>query len=1276
MRSSILIAGIICLLAGSAFGMLVGSGSEGDPYLIQSFDDLVEFADISNASTYWVRGAYTRLEDDLYLDPALAGRERYLTAVVSPDEDNLTFGFQGTSFEGVFDGNGHSIFNMTIDTVNDGDPSNDGNSFIGMFGVIGSSGIVRNLSLDNASLDCGSGVIRSGAICGRNNGLIDNCDVVSNVFFGNGAANVSGFCGRNSGTISNCSVDGTVSTGNSASEIGGLCGRNNGTINDSYNSGVIDTPGYDVGGVAGSNPGGVISHCYNTGSMTGDRTVGGVCGSNTHLIERCYNTAEINSTGVYDVLNDFSGGVGGVVGYVSEDGRITECYNTGSINSAGDCAGGIAGINTMPADYNNLTFIIERCYNTGTVSGRDYVGGVVGNNINGIRNCYSRSSVTGVSDMGGLYGSSGSGNSGAIMNCYCIGEVFGDVSADGFGRGSSVSNCFWDGDVCNIQQSTFGRKISTIEMQDEHIYSINGWGGDVWVLDSGNDYPRLAWEGTAGVNIPTATSGQFGLAGEGSSSSPYQISTPQEYSLITRGSIFWDKNYILVNDIDLAGVEVRPIGEIYSNGFTGDFDGNGYTVNNLTIDLAGSEGVGMFGYISNNGNVHDLSAENLMVVGRSDVGGLCGLADYAVIDNCNTSGEVYGAVNLGGLCGKSRRSTVTNCYSNCDLVNNGVGLQVGGLCGASESGTTSGCHATGNITSTGRFSSVGGLIGSSSYSISVTDCYATGSISSDLRSRGAGGLFGNIVCSTGGIDRCYSDVEITVGDNSEEIGGLCGRSRAEIIDSYSMSNINCLGNVYHLGGLCGMPDSFKIKNCHAAGTISIAGTANQSGGFCGEPHSGEPQAEIIDCFWDVDTTGFAATVGGGTGLSTADMQDIETYLNAGWDFVDEVANGTSDIWQINDGVEYPKFGWHRELTGSGTAGDPFVIDSVEDMLSYMHPFNNAYYWSEGVHTLLGADIYLDGEVFVSALISPDTDHLTNGFQGVGFAGQFNGAGHVIANVNINTKNDEDTANNNADFLGFFGMILEGGRVSDLGIENISIRSGKYSHRAGGLCGRTNGGTISGCYVTGNVSVGKDSDNIGGFCGINNGGVISDCYAMCDIEGRSTLSDSLGVFCGKNSGSIARCYSAGRVVTAGESLYLAGFCGFNNGGIIEDSFWDAEVLEWQLLGYNGTDPGMGLAGLDTAGMQSGNTYLTAGWDFVDETVNGVDDIWKIRDGVSYPHVSWRSVVGDVAGCWRVDMVDLAEVAKYWGQVAAECDFDESGVVDMYDVLIVADHWLER
>jgi len=47
----------------------------------------------------------------------------------------------------------------------------------------------------------------------------------------------------------------------------------------------------------------------------------------------------------------------------------------------------------------------------------------------------------------------------------------------------------------------------------------------------------------------------------------------------------------------------------------------------------------------------------------------------------------------------------------------------------------------------------------------------------------------------------------------------------------------------------------------------------------------------------------------GEGRTTAQMQMASTFLEAGWDFVDETANGTEDIWWIDEGKDYPRLTW-------------------------------------------------------------------------------------------------------------------------------------------------------------------------------------------------------------------------------------------------------------------------------------------------------------------------------------------------------------------------------
>jgi hypothetical protein len=92
-----------------------------------------------------------------------------------------------------------------------------------------------------------------------------------------------------------------------------------------------------------------------------------------------------------------------------------------------------------------------------------------------------------------------------------------------------------------------------------------------------------------------------------------------------------------------------------------------------------------------------------------------------------------------------------------------------------------------------------------------------------------------------------------------------------------------------------------VNHCYSTG--AVISTGQDVGGLVG---SGGGAA--TGCFWDTKTSGQAESAGG-TGKTTAEMQTATTFLEAGWDFVGETANGTEDIWWILEGQDYPKLWW-------------------------------------------------------------------------------------------------------------------------------------------------------------------------------------------------------------------------------------------------------------------------------------------------------------------------------------------------------------------------------
>ncbi len=380
------------------------------------------------------------------------------------------------------------------------------------------------------------------------------------------------------------------------------------------------------------------------------------------------------------------------------------------------------------------------------------------------------------------------------------------------------------------------------------------------------------------------------------------------------------------------------------------------------------------------------------------------------------------------------------------------------------------------------------------------------------------------------------------------------------------------------------------------------------------------------------------------------------------------------------------------LFGGGVEGDPWLIQSLADFDAFAGDPN---YWDDYIS--LQADIDLAGRPsYTTAVIAPDTSS-SSWFQGTSFTGIFEGNGHVISNLTI------DTAGAGNDYLGLFGQIgYFSGGVKNLGLENVDITGGSGSHALGGLCGKSEYGTISSCYsageVTGGSSVGgliganfsdvsqcystgsvSGTNEVGGLIGyLNRLCGIYDCYTHSDVFGSG---ENVGGFCGSAHGldTIVHCYSAG---TVSGSEMAGGFTGFNWFPAPSDyrsCFWNVDKNPG-LLGIGGiTDPDLvdvNIIAQTTANMQIKDMY--AGWDFVGEDDNGVEDIWRMcLDGVGFPRLSWEySGVGDYACADGVGFDDLVYLCERWlreAEFAGAADGDGDGIVGLGDFGVMVDWW---
>ncbi len=490
----------------------------------------------------------------------------------------------------------------------------------------------------------------------------------------------------------------------------------------------------------------------------------------------------------------------------------------------------------------------------------------------------------------------------------------------------------------------------------------------------------------------------------------------------------------------------------------------------------------------------------------------------------------------------------------------------------------------------------------------ITDCYATGSVSGDEY---VGGLVGDHRHNT--ISNCYATGSV---DGNSEVGGLVGLNEfGTITNCYSTGSI--LGG-HPAGGLVGSNDYSSISNCYSTGSVPYGG------GLVGYDFDGK--SVVTASFWDVNTSGQTNSAGG-IGKTTAEMKTAGTYF--GW---------SGCIWTIDEGNDYPHLVWEGKpgqplfllldfLEGIGTQDDPYQISNAEQLnLIGMFPCE----WDK--HFILVNDVNLEGVTGTQFNIIGNADNP--------FTGVFDGNGKRIWNFTWTSTGKS--------YIGLFGYIGEGGRIKNLGLENVNVNGGTGDY-VGGLVGGNHGGAITNCYATGSVT-GKWNVHVGGLMGWNDGtitncystgsitgdiavgglvgvnhyyGTISNSYSIDEVSGRSAT----GGLVGANHGMVSNCYATGRVTGGG------GLMGYNDAiGVVIASFWDIET--------SGCNTSAGGTGLPTEQMQAESTFIDAGWDFVCETVNGANEVWTIRDGVDYPKLVWQ----ECFPLWNEGYQDWLDVNK--------------------------------
>lgn len=193
--------------------------------------------------------------------------------------------------------------------------------------------------------------------------------------------------------------------------------------------------------------------------------------------------------------------------------------------------------------------------------------------------------------------------------------------------------------------------------------------------------------------------------GEGTQADPFILKTAQDFADLSSTSLDWDAEVWFRLEADVNITNFAGIGSKGSP-FKGHFDGNGHSVNGVTI--TGSQlgsATGFFNAIDG-AEISDLGLSDLSVKGTTWTGGLVGYAASGSIERCYTSGAVTStSICTGGLVGENHAS-ITDCYSMA-TVTNATDYVAGGLVGKNK-GTVKNCYASGAVSA---YNYAGGLTG-------------------------------------------------------------------------------------------------------------------------------------------------------------------------------------------------------------------------------------------------------------------------------------------------------------------------------------------------------------------------------------------------------------------------------------------------------------------------------------------------------------------------------------------------------------------------------------
>lgn len=631
--------------------------------------------------------------------------------------------------------------------------------------------------------------------------------------------------------------------------------------------------------------------------------------------------------------------------------------------------------------------------------------------------------------------------------------------------------------------------------------------------------------------------------GDGSEKNPYQISNASELAYLAdkvnqQTSAPKYEYYILTDNINLGYEEWVPIG-VYDSAyqyFCGSFDGNGYTISDLSITEENSGYMGIFGYTKDS-NIKNINVSGdisgIHISSASYMGALLGYGDNTDITLCSAiyvsisdiSNSTNDYTHIGAICGKIDGGSISN--STADECYMGVkgGLYRAGIIVGEAIGSISDCSVKSTeelfgCTTETKGLILGGICGRVVGDVQkctvsagfLSNTLKTNSISADFVGGIVGALEGNIdLCTTqfnNGLNKNIdgssynSSIYFEGMGSSLNVGGIAGRvfKNGKISNcKYDGQSISTVATgIINLGGIAGRVDGNSMTNIKAQGgqSLSRADLPTRSG-YTATWYTDAELKHEYDFSQPVtsDMTLYAKWSKGSNEIEIWDGTSSEPAYN-----------GTTKTYTVKNGRE---LAWISDVTnGVITSGTNFPTDTS----------------FSGYTVELANDIYLNDISNVSnwATQAPANEWKPIGsenYKDVKFSGTFDGKNHTISGIYVN-----EPANSYAGLFGYSTSTIKNVVSTNGYIDGISS--------TGAIVGHSDG-AITNCINKSVTVVGK-----GGVGGVVGGcDNISYCYNYASVTGTNSYVGGIAGYC---DGNITHCLNKGSVTTKG--WYCGGIAG--------------------------------------------------------------------------------------------------------------------------------------